>query len=649
MIFTFFTSLEVKADYIPENELFSERHLRQLSEDQLYEFIVAISKDMNNYENAFGEEIKKTSFNWSKYLELITQAHAEKGKVCIHNATFQFTYSGCDQTNNYSFDTEKSPSITLLKNKGLDASCPPGKGTPCGIMAGITSTPGLLCSKKGTNYCLKRGQKVKSQRRLAKSLALCFADNNQNAKINLPMSTSSTTLECAPLIHSFITQYHQLKMFCETKEKAQGHRALARVCNNTFLAAEKIWNEVQELNKDRPTINDFICNMKSIKERSDINSDCKKLNDNNMKAINYLVQANHDVLNSLYDCEESVISDQQTPRIPNDPVTPTLDLQSPVKEVNTDNGITLSKIDDPIIDDVSLPVDQFSPNIPRPRDNEVFKQEISPDSIITEGTICTGSSPLNMRDNKSTDGNIMTKVPKDAEVKIIDFEAFQDWVKIQWNGQIGYAYASYVCEANNTPTPRKRLSIFTSIQPSDYDYVEDSKCDHRDYAGEFDAGILGDRRAFLEQCFKAKGTSKRLCMDMTCPNTNPGNQVKFRETYGNDLPYQMVPSPSEYKYGITLAKIVRKLENKGICVKQITNWFRPSPYNYKVGGANSSYHMVKGGGKAVDILLCSRADQRRAAKLVNTFGKNGVWQGGMGIYDKSYTLHIDLRGYAARW
>lgn len=49
---------------------------------------------------------------------------------------------------------------------------------------------------------------------------------------------------------------------------------------------------------------------------------------------------------------------------------------------------------------------------------------------------------LNLREEKSTNANILTVIPVGAKVEVIDAE--EDWYKVNYNSQIGYVYSTYL-------------------------------------------------------------------------------------------------------------------------------------------------------------------------------------------------------------
>ena len=73
---------------------------------------------------------------------------------------------------------------------------------------------------------------------------------------------------------------------------------------------------------------------------------------------------------------------------------------------------------------------------------------------------------------------------------------------------------------------------------------------------------------------------------------------------------------------------------------KITSWYRPEPFNRNAGGARNSTHLS---GMALDFLVSGMTGRHLARVLSD-------WPGGMGIYPHfPNLLHIDVRGYRARW
>lgn len=114
------------------------------------------------------------------------------------------------------------------------------------------------------------------------------------------------------------------------------------------------------------------------------------------------------------------------------------------------------------------------------------------------------------------------------------------------------------------------------------------------------------RSAFLNYCGKVTGGSA-WCNQLIRPN--PSSIATFRCTYGDQQTHQLIhPDETTWSYAAQAVRLVEQLENEGIRVCLIYNWWRPEPYNRNVGGAAGRHPF----GTSVDVRFCSKADQERA-------------------------------------
>jgi hypothetical protein len=74
---------------------------------------------------------------------------------------------------------------------------------------------------------------------------------------------------------------------------------------------------------------------------------------------------------------------------------------------------------------------------------------------------------------------------------------------------------------------------------------------------------------------------------------------------------------------------------------RITSWYRPEPWNSRVGGAKHSQHLS---GKAVDVVVAGYSGRELGKHLM------GWWTGGLGIYpgNRQHILHLDI-GVKRHW
>ncbi|GAB6181739.1 D-Ala-D-Ala carboxypeptidase family metallohydrolase [Desulfotomaculum defluvii] len=90
-------------------------------------------------------------------------------------------------------------------------------------------------------------------------------------------------------------------------------------------------------------------------------------------------------------------------------------------------------------------------------------------------------------------------------------------------------------------------------------------------------------------------------------------------------------------------ELVTKLEEMRQAIGKpiiVTSGYRCPLHNRAVGGAINSYHIR---GLAADIKVAGCTAEQLAALAVR-FGFDGI-----GIYRKGNFIHVDVRGYRARW
>ncbi len=90
-------------------------------------------------------------------------------------------------------------------------------------------------------------------------------------------------------------------------------------------------------------------------------------------------------------------------------------------------------------------------------------------------------------------------------------------------------------------------------------------------------------------------------------------------------------------------ELVRKLEGLRNVVGApvfIASGYRCAKYNKAVGGAENSYHLF---GMAADIWV-KGISPRQLAEIVGKTGFDGI-----GVYQDQGFIHVDVRGYRARW
>lgn len=139
---------------------------------------------------------------------------------------------------------------------------------------------------------------------------------------------------------------------------------------------------------------------------------------------------------------------------------------------------------------------------------------------------------------------------------------------------------------------------------------------------------------FVQSCVSATGSTK-WCQQLTRPN--PSSKSTFSCTYGTDMPHRLIhPDEGTWKNAIQAVKLVTELEQKGISVYQIYNWWRPEPYNANVGGAAGRHPF----GTSVDVRFSTTRDMERAHSQLCSWRKQGRLRA-LGYYG-STGLHFGI-------
>lgn len=144
----------------------------------------------------------------------------------------------------------------------------------------------------------------------------------------------------------------------------------------------------------------------------------------------------------------------------------------------------------------------------------------------------------------------------------------------------------------------------------------------------------GKKTKFLDQCAHATGGSA-WCTQLIRPN--PASVSFFTCTYGASQVHQLIsPVESSWKNAIGAVSLITQLEQKGLRVCQIYNWWRPEPYNQNVGGAPGRHPQAT----SVDVRFCSTTDANRAFDELCKFRKQGKIRA-IGHYGTS-ALHFGI-------
>ena len=105
------------------------------------------------------------------------------------------------------------------------------------------------------------------------------------------------------------------------------------------------------------------------------------------------------------------------------------------------------------------------------------------------------------------------------------------------------------------------------------------------------------------------------------------------------------PGKHSYEYirlAPSLIKALEEIRTRTGRPVTVTSGYRPPDYNREVGGVSNSTHVD---GLAADIYCDGLSTAQLYDICEQVIGKRG----GVGYYPKSGFIHVDLRGYEARW
>jgi hypothetical protein len=122
---------------------------------------------------------------------------------------------------------------------------------------------------------------------------------------------------------------------------------------------------------------------------------------------------------------------------------------------------------------------------------------------------------------------------------------------------------------------------------------------------------------FLGKCY-AQTQNSHWCDQLVRPN--PASHPTFDCTYGAAQPHYLIhPDEGTWINAFKAVQLVQELENKGLKVCLIYNWWRPEPYNKNVAGAAGRHPY----GTAVDVRFCSDTDAIRGFEMLCQLRKQG--------------------------
>lgn len=124
-------------------------------------------------------------------------------------------------------------------------------------------------------------------------------------------------------------------------------------------------------------------------------------------------------------------------------------------------------------------------------------------------------------------------------------------------------------------------------------------------------------QSFLNLCAQQTSGSP-WCQQLTRPN--PSSLSIFRCTYGESQPHRLIhPDTATWPDAFQAVRLVESLEDRGIKICLIYNWWRPEPYNANVGGAPGRHPF----GTSIDVRFCSKSDMEKAFTQLCKWRKEG--------------------------
>lgn len=105
------------------------------------------------------------------------------------------------------------------------------------------------------------------------------------------------------------------------------------------------------------------------------------------------------------------------------------------------------------------------------------------------------------------------------------------------------------------------------------------------------------------------------------------------------------PPRSTWNNILRLAKVLDVIRDRAESPVRIHSCYRSRPYNMAIGGAMNSQHLH---GKAADI-SAPKISTGNLWRIVIAIRDSGAFEGGIGFYQSSGFVHVDIRGSRADW
>lgn len=129
---------------------------------------------------------------------------------------------------------------------------------------------------------------------------------------------------------------------------------------------------------------------------------------------------------------------------------------------------------------------------------------------------------LNLRDEKSTQGNVITVIPAGSKVQVIDAE--EDWYEVVYNGQRGFVYNEYLSKTQYTWTDAILRSYPDSASNPVAIVPAKSRVQVLDVNGDWSRVIYNDKEGYIFNVFLSNDGMEPGGYDFTYFDTD---MVKF--------------------------------------------------------------------------------------------------------------------------
>ena len=154
------------------------------------------------------------------------------------------------------------------------------------------------------------------------------------------------------------------------------------------------------------------------------------------------------------------------------------------------------------------------------------------------------------------------------------------------------------------------------------------------YPSGWSADVVSDKDAGAE--YKAVDPVKAAPLIRAFPDAQISKNFRLSEFRPGRHTYEFI------RISPALVRALEDIRERAGRPVTVTSSYRPPAYNREVGGVSNSTHVD---GLAADIYCDGLTTEQLHDICEQVIGKRG----GVGYYPKSGFIHVDLRGYEARW